>query len=142
MSRDTVAPVVTRASVTNRRFTVARGSTPVSALARTPAGTTFRQTLSERATLSIKLEALVAGRRVGSRCVPSARRGRRCTLVRSAGTLRRRVARGAGRVAFTGRVGRTALRPGSYRATLTAVDAAGNRSRSVRVSFTVVRSAR
>jgi hypothetical protein len=35
---------------------------------------------------------------------------------------------GRARVAFSGRIGRRALRPGAYRLIVTAVDAAGNRS--------------
>jgi hypothetical protein len=46
---------------------------------------------------------------------------------------------GLNRIAYSGRVGRTKLRPGTYRATLTATDAAGNRSRARTVSFRVVK---
>jgi ribosomal protein L21E len=53
--------------------------------------------------------------------------------------LRRSTARGANRVAFSGRVGRVALRPGTHRAALVATDAAGNRSKTVYVRFRVVR---
>jgi hypothetical protein len=41
-------------------------------------------------------------------------------------------------VAFSGRIKRKALAPGRYRATLRAVDAAGNRSRPRRTSFVIV----
>jgi hypothetical protein len=44
---------------------------------------------------------------------------------------------GVSRVAFSGRIGK--LRPGRYRATLIATDAAGNRSRPKRVAFRVAR---
>jgi hypothetical protein len=40
---------------------------------------------------------------------------------------------------FSGRIGRRALRPGSYRATITATDAAGNKSRPKTLSFKIVR---
>jgi hypothetical protein len=42
-------------------------------------------------------------------------------------------------VKFTGRIGRRALRPGAYRATVTAKDAAGNASKGSSARFTVVR---
>jgi len=42
-------------------------------------------------------------------------------------------------VRFTGRFGRRKLAPGLYRAALRAVDAAGNRSKLVRVRFRVVK---
>ena len=47
---------------------------------------------------------------------------------------------GGNRVRFSGRVGRRTLRPGRYRATLTAVDRAGNRSKPSAVRFRIVRS--
>jgi uncharacterized delta-60 repeat protein len=46
---------------------------------------------------------------------------------------------GGNRVRFSGRVGRRTLRPGRYRATLTAVDRAGNRSKPSAVRFRIVR---
>ena len=59
---------------------------------------------------------------------------------RSSGSLTRSLATGASRVAFSGsdRRGRK-LRPGRYRATARAVDAAGNRSKAVSAVFTIVR---
>lgn len=46
---------------------------------------------------------------------------------------------GGNRVRFSGRVGRRTLRPGRYRATVTAVDRAGNRSKASAVRFRIVR---
>ncbi|HEU5110106.1 MAG TPA: hypothetical protein VFT95_16310 [Micromonosporaceae bacterium] len=57
-------------------------------------------------------------------------------------TLSRRTstaASGTSRVRFTGRIGKRALRPGRYRAVLTATDAAGNRSAPRTTRFRVVR---
>jgi hypothetical protein len=54
------------------------------------------------------------------------------------GTLKRRARQGANKVAFTGRIGRKALKPSSYRATTTAKDAAGNVSKPSIASFTIV----
>jgi hypothetical protein len=51
----------------------------------------------------------------------------------------RNLAAARGRIGFSGRIGRRALRPRRYRVTLTATDTAGNRSRPRRASFRVVR---
>ena len=53
--------------------------------------------------------------------------------------LRRATVAGRNRVAFSGKVGRKRLKPGRHRATLRAVDAAGNRSAPRRIRFRVVR---
>ncbi len=68
------------------------------------------------------------------------RKAKHCSRFKTRHTLRRgKEAAGLDRVAYTGRVGKTKLRPGAYRATLTATDAAGNRSRARTVSFRVVK---
>src|SRR4051812_21084831 len=54
------------------------------------------------------------------------------------GTLTRAVVKGPAKVAFTGRLGRKALRKASYRATLTVTDASGLTSKPAIVAFTVV----
>ncbi len=69
----------------------------------------------------------------------SNRRKRRCTRYVTVGTLKRRGLQGVNRVVFTGRIGRRALKPGSYRATATAKDAAGNVSRPSVAAFTIAR---
>jgi hypothetical protein len=53
-------------------------------------------------------------------------------------TLTRTGTAGANRFGFTGRIGRGALKAGGYRATTTATDAAGNKSRVARAKFTIV----
>jgi Ca2+-binding RTX toxin-like protein len=85
-------------------------------------GTTFRYTLTEAAAVTFRIERLARGRRA-----------------RRAGSFRVRGAAGANRTRFSGRIGRTLLRPGAYRAVLTATDAAGNRSAPARARFRVVR---
>jgi hypothetical protein len=87
---------------------------------RTPA---FAFRLSERATVQLRF-----ARRV---------RGGRFHRIRTG--VRVRAAAGANRLRFSGRLTRRArLAPGHYRVTLTAVDAAGNRSRPVSAVFRVV----
>jgi hypothetical protein len=125
-----------------RRFRVSGATTAVSAAVRLPGrGSAFRYTLSERARVTFRIYRLLPGRRVGRRCLAAtrARRGRpRCTRAPLAGTLYRTAAAGRRSTPFSGRVGRRALRPGGYRATLRATDAAGNPSAGVAIGFTVV----
>jgi hypothetical protein len=83
---------------------------------------------------------VASGRRVGTRCVAPTRRLRRrrgCTRFVRAGTLTRALPAGRRSIAFSGRTGRRALRVGSYRAVVTAVDAARNVSRARTVTFEI-----
>jgi hypothetical protein len=129
-ARDTKAPSISRLGMTRRRFKVGRG-------------TTFTFRLSEAATAEIAIDRALAGRRVARRCRPAKRalrRRPRCTRYLRRGTLVRANLRpGAQRVAFSGRLGSDALHVGAYRATISATDRTGNRSRPVRVTFRVVR---
>jgi Tol biopolymer transport system component len=141
---DTTAPVITALSVSHKRFAVAPGRTAASAKRkRAKKGTTFRFTLSEDAATKIAIARRSAGRRKGKKCVTPTRKlrkAKRCFRFKTVATLNRaKTIRGANRVRYTGRIGRKKLRPGPYRATLTATDVAGNRSRARRVSFRVVR---
>jgi hypothetical protein len=141
---DTTKPRVSRVGMSRKRFKVGKKRTPISAAVK--AGTTFRYSLSEESTVWIKIERALPGRRARKRSgpcrPPSARRAgnRKCTRYKIAGTLRR-TGEGPGRdsTAFSGRIGRKALKVGKYRATLRAIDAAGNRSSAKRLSFRVVK---
>ncbi len=74
-------------------------------------------------------------------CRPVKRRPktRACTAYRLEGTLTRSIRSGAGAVALSGRINRRSLPRGTHRITLVATDAAGNRSRPVRLTFRIVR---
>ena len=141
---DTTKPRVSRVGMSRKRFKVGRKRTPISAAVK--AGTTFRYTLSEESTIRITIERALPGRRARKRSgpcrAPSKKRAknRKCTRYKRSGTLTRR-GEGPGRdsTAFSGRIGRKALKPGKYRATLRATDAAGNRSSAKRLSFRVVK---
>ena len=93
--------------------------------------------------MTIAIERLVAGRRVGRRCLAATRARRhraRCTRALRRGTLvRADVAAGRRSTPFTGRLGRRSLAPGRYRATLRATDPAGNVSRPATIRFRIVR---
>jgi DNA-binding beta-propeller fold protein YncE len=130
-------------SMLRRRFAVARTPTAkVAARRKVKRGTVFRFTLSAAATLTIRLDRALPGRRSRGKCrKPTARlrRARKCTRYVTAGTLTRKGLKAGRRsVAFSGRVGRRALAAGRYRATLRAKDAAGLATRSRSVTFTVV----
>jgi hypothetical protein len=109
---------------------------------RPPQGSAFRFTLSEGSTVILRIDRLAPGRRVGRRCVaPTRRLGRRraCTRFLRTGTITRALPAGRRSIAFSGRIGRRALRVGSYRAVVTAVDAARNVSRARTVTFEILR---
>ena len=152
------APVLSKVSLLRARFRVGRGATAVTAAAKaktkkktekgrkkrkaTPAGTAVRFTLSARANVTIAIERRAAGRKVGRQCrraTAKLRRKRRCTRWERVGALSRKGLDGGRRsVAFSGRMGRRALAPGAYRATVKAANAAGS-SKPATLAFTVVR---
>ena len=140
---DTSAPVFASASLTNTTFAVdpsGAAEAPVSARARK--GTVFRYTLSEDARVVFTIKRATVGRSVGGRCRRQTRSNRkrpRCTRYVRAGRFARQSVKGANRHRFSGRIGQRSLRPGEYRATLVATDAAGNRSAPRRLKFEVVK---
>ena len=85
---DVTKPVVSRLSMTRRRFRVGRSRTPRTA--RTARGTAFRFRLSEGATVKITIHRALSGRRVGKRCrrpTRALRKRRKCTRYVGRGTL-------------------------------------------------------
>jgi virginiamycin B lyase len=139
---DTTRPSVSGLSMTDRTVVVGPSATPIVA-AKT--GTTIRYTLSEKATVKLRFERKLAGRRRGRKCVKprrSLRRKRRCTRHKHAGTLTRSSKQGKNSVKFSGRIGRKALKRGRYRLVVTATDTAGNKSKAKRLSFRVVKPKR
>jgi alpha-tubulin suppressor-like RCC1 family protein len=137
-----VAPLlltITHASV-GTPFRVGKGATAISASA--PVGTTFRLTLSAAAKVQITLTSSAPGLRHGSLCVaPSAHltkaHAKHCTRTVTEGTLTRaHEAAGTDEIAFTGRIGRRALKAGAYHAVLSASNAQST-AKPVTLSFTV-----
>lgn len=145
-AKDTVAPILSKVSLSNTRFRRSSKRTATSArLAAAPAklGTTVRFTLSEAATVRLLIEQRAPGRRVGQSCKkpsPKLRAKPTCTRYVQRGTLiRKNLPAGASTVAFSGRIDKRALALGAYRLTLVATDAAGNASAPRRLAFTIVR---
>jgi hypothetical protein len=103
-------------------------------------GTIFTYVLSEAATVTFTIQRRTSGRKVKGRCVKRTKRNakkRSCARYRKVGTFTHKGAQGENKKTFSGRIGKRALRAGRYRATLTAVDAAGNVSKSKSVAFRV-----
>jgi hypothetical protein len=120
---DTRAPLVSRFRAAPSVFAVARARTPLAP--RLARGTRFRFTLSEAASVTLKIQRAVSGRR---------------THYRTRGALSRSAKRGPNIVRFGGRLGKRALRPGRYRVRITATDAADNRSAPRIARFRIARS--
>jgi hypothetical protein len=109
---DRTPPQITRLKSTRARFRVVGAR----------AGTTFTLDVNERSNLVLSFKGKVRGHRVA---VPAV-------------LIRTRRGPGVVSIPFSGRVGGARLKPGSYVASVTAIDAAGNRSRPATVSFKVV----
>ncbi len=138
--RDTVAPVISAASVRPRVFAVVTRGRP-GGRRRAPRGTSFRYVLSEPARVIFTIERKALGRKVGGRCLRPTRgnRGRRrCARYRRVGSFSQQGQARANRRRFGGRIARRSLRPGAYRASVRASDPARNRSRARRLYFRVV----
>jgi hypothetical protein len=141
-------PAISRLRVRPRQFPV--GEAPTARISRKP-GTTIRFRLSERATVRLTVQRARPGVRVKvkgrNRCLPATRRNRRravgkrpCTRFRKVGRIvRRNRRRGANRIAFSGRIGRKALRPGRHRIVAVAINRAKLRSQPRRAGFRVLR---
>jgi len=129
---DKTAPKLSKVAFAPRTFRAAKGSA-------------LRLTLTEAATVAIKVERLSRGRLSGRTCrketaklrrrhAKPCTRGTKVTIVKATG-----MKAGAGRAKFSGKVRKRTLKPGSYRATLVATDAAGNASKPVATKFFVKR---
>ena len=133
---DTAKPVISKLSITNKKFRVGPGPTVIAT--KSPVGTRFKLTVSEPATLKIALQRLLPGRRVKGKCVAPRRSNRkkpRCTRTQGKGTLTRAGLNGAVSIPFSGRVGKKKLpagatRPSSPRPTLPATSRRPPRSAS------------
>jgi glucose/arabinose dehydrogenase len=140
---DTVAPTIRGFAMRRTRFRVSPRRTSLGAARRrAKAGSGFRYRLSEAARVRIAIERRALGRRVGGRCRRTRKslpRKRRCVRYLRVGMLRRAAKAGRNRHAFSGRLGRRAIRPGRYRATIRATDSTGNRSSPRRARFRIVR---
>jgi acid phosphatase type 7 len=156
---DLTAPTISKLTLSPERFTVApkRAATAlgISNVTLSPSrftvasrgaragkrGTTFRYELSEAATVTVTLRRRSAGRKVAGRCQSRTRANRRraaCIRYRRVGRFRQAGVAGSNTRWFSGWLGSRKLKPGTFRAGFAATDAAGNRSPSKTVAFTIV----
>ena len=119
---DTTAPVLTKLSLSRKRFRIAKAPGNAAAKGKQAGrGTVLRLSSTEAGRLSIAIERL--------------RRGRKPTLM---ATLTSKIQAGPNSVAVSGRIGKKRLAPGNYRMTITARDPAGNASQPTRLLFTLL----
>ena len=135
---DKTAPVISGLSLARKTFAVAAAKRK----AIVKRGTAVRFRLSEKAAVTMTVTRAIRGFRSGGRCVakkPAGKKAARCTIRRRIGSVKASGKPGANNIAFKGRISRRPLAPGSYRLAVTAVDAAGNRSKQATTSFKIVR---
>ena len=128
-----IVPKVSHVAMAHTRFRVASRPTAISA--RAARGTSFRFTL-EAAGHDRRRPGCAARQALRQ---PRRAHGKRCTRALKAGTLtRKHLPNGRNTIAFSGRIGKRALKPGAYTASLRARNAKGT-SKPVVVRFTVVK---
>jgi hypothetical protein len=145
-------PVISAFGMTNRVFAPVggpksgKGRPARSSAKKAKRGTRFTFTLSEPARVTIAIERKAKGRKAGlgprAPCMkPTAanRKARRCVRFLKVGSLSIQAQAGRQSLRFSGRLRGKPLKPGGYRATIVAVDSAGQASDPRRVSFRVVR---
>jgi hypothetical protein len=140
---DKTPPVVSGVGLSDRTIVVGKRAT---AKVADKTGTTIRYTLSEAAKVTLRFERKSKGRRVkkGKKrvCAKPTRKNRKkrkCNRFKNAGTLTRASKQGKNSVRFSGRIGKKALKRGSYRLVVQGTDAAGNKSKPRTLSFKVVK---
>jgi acid phosphatase type 7 len=134
---DTIAPVISKLTLSPRRFSVASRAADARTVSRR---SVFRYTLSEAATVRFTIRRRSKGRNVAGRCRSTTRqnRGRRaCIFYRRVGRFVQSGVAGGNARPFRGRIRNRRLNPGTFRASLVAFDAAGNRSRPKRAGFQI-----
>jgi hypothetical protein len=135
--KDRVGATIAGATMTNRVFAVGNLARKVRH------GTRFLFKLSEPASVKVAIEQPRRGRRSGGKCrKPSAklRTKKACMRYVRKGQLTSPGVLGQNSLAFTGKLRGKALRPGRYRARISAIDAAGNPSTNQpKLPFRIVR---
>ena len=138
----TPIPSITAFKLTNTRFTVGPRATAIMARnPKIPRGSAFLYTLSQASTATIVIQRQTPGRLVGKKCIRPTKanaKKKRCTITTRVGTLNRKSKTGRNTIAFSGRIGRKALTPASYHATITARTGTGPTSKPRSATFTIV----
>ena len=143
-----VTPAISSAKLTNTTFAVdtkGKAETPVAAATKPkPAkkGTTFQFKLNEAARVLYTIELAGSGRSVKGKCVKpskSNRKAKKCTRFTRVGRFAQNGVAGANSHKFSGKIGKTTLKPGTYRATLVAKDSGGRISKATVLAFKIVK---
>lgn len=133
VSRDIVVPTFSRVGVGKSKITTTGKG----------AGTTFTTTTSEAGTLRIDFAAAGKGKRRGGACVkPSKKLAKKKNCTRWTAlkqNLSLPLVAGLNKIAFDGKVGGKALKPGKYQLTFSFYDAAGNGALNQTTTVTVVK---
>ena len=132
---DTLRPVVTSLGLSATTIRAGTALAKFSARRRAPTSTLIRFRLSEPARVTVAFAQVLPGRRRAGRCVAATpalvrQKAKRCTrLVARRPALSAQVAGGRRTIRFSGRLSRRVkLVPGTYFLSVTAADAAGNRT--------------
>ncbi len=101
-------------------------------------GGTLTARLDEDATVTVLVQRQAKGRKAKGRCSAKARRGTRCTITSTVGTITAAGSRaGTVRISLPGKLGRRPVTAGTYLLTAVATDAAGNRSKAITATVKV-----
>jgi CSLREA domain-containing protein len=130
-ARDVTAPRLSR-------LTVKPGTVVRATRRRKARNARLSFTVSEASTVTVTGEQVLKGRRSGRRCVAGRKKGAACVAYKKlAGALRVSAKAGANALTFAARLGTRRLGAGTFRLTIVAFDAAGNRSTPVTVTVKV-----
>ena len=140
---EALVPKLTSVALKPAKFRVAKKATAkVAAKKKAPRGTKIRFSLNTKAKVTIRIDQKLKGRKVGKKCVkPTAKNRARkaCKRLAFRGKLtRKNLVAGKRTVAFSGRIGSKALKPGKYRVVLQAFGPGGQSAKVYR-SFKVVK---
>jgi hypothetical protein len=141
--KDTTPPTISKLKLSDTKFLLG-SQLATFTKKRKPTGTTISFRVSEQSKVTFTFARKSKGFRSGKHCVarkPKGKRAKPCTrFVNAKPSLTFNAAAGSHQLDFEGRLDRRhKLKPGRYRLTLTATDAAGNKSKPKTANFTVLR---
>jgi CSLREA domain-containing protein len=139
----TLAPNVTNATQSHRRWREGNRLASFSRKQAPPVGTIFSFTLNEQARVSFTFARTAPGRKVNGKCVAQTKSNRHkhaCKRTVTAGAIHFTAHPGVNHVAFQGRLSPSKkLKPGAYRLTVAAVNSAGQSAKPQTLNFTIVK---
>jgi hypothetical protein len=139
IAADATAPRITRAAIRPAVFAVSSRRDPTGRAH--AGGSQLSYVVNEQARATFSIQSPRAGRLVAGHCQRPSHANRaqpRCRRWATLGRLTNAGHAGLNKKHFAGRLRGRALRPGRYRITLVAKDAAGNRSQQIALGFGIV----